>query len=121
MIEGLRPYPEMRDSGVAWLGQVPAHWGTARNGNLFAVRKEKGYPELPVLEISIQAGVNVRDKDNGRKQHIEDRSEYQRAVHNDLAYNTMRAWQGSIGIARDRRFAIVIDGAHSSESGKAAA
>lgn len=26
MIEGLKPYPAMRDSGVPWLGAVPAHW-----------------------------------------------------------------------------------------------
>ena len=22
----LKPYPEMKDSGVKWLGPVPAHW-----------------------------------------------------------------------------------------------
>ena len=26
MIAGLNPYPEMKDSGVPWLGKVPAHW-----------------------------------------------------------------------------------------------
>ncbi len=26
MIAGLKPYPAMKDSGVAWLGQVPEHW-----------------------------------------------------------------------------------------------
>lgn len=26
MIAGLKPYPEMRDSGVVWLGGVPTHW-----------------------------------------------------------------------------------------------
>ena len=30
MIEGLGPYPQMRDSGVAWLGAVPAHWEVLR-------------------------------------------------------------------------------------------
>ena len=27
---GFKPYPEMKDSGVQWLGQVPAHWKVAR-------------------------------------------------------------------------------------------
>lgn len=22
-----RPYPEYKDSGVEWLGEIPAHWG----------------------------------------------------------------------------------------------
>ncbi|QXD16757.1 restriction endonuclease subunit S [Rhodocaloribacter litoris] len=38
MIDHLHPYPEYRDSGVAWLGQVPAHWevlSLSRIGHLF--------------------------------------------------------------------------------------
>jgi type I restriction enzyme S subunit len=30
MIDGLKPYPAMKNSGVAWLGQVPAHWEVRR-------------------------------------------------------------------------------------------
>ena len=26
MIDGLKPYPAMKDSGVPWLGEVPEHW-----------------------------------------------------------------------------------------------
>ena len=26
MIDGIKPYPVMRDSGVEWLGQIPEHW-----------------------------------------------------------------------------------------------
>ena len=26
MIEGLKPYPAYKDSGVEWLGKVPEHW-----------------------------------------------------------------------------------------------
>ncbi|MBS0328121.1 MAG: restriction endonuclease subunit S [Proteobacteria bacterium] len=26
MIGGLKPYPQMKDSGVPWLGEVPEHW-----------------------------------------------------------------------------------------------
>ncbi|UHD15226.1 restriction endonuclease subunit S domain-containing protein [Thiocapsa bogorovii] len=26
MIDGLKPYPECKDSGVAWLGEVPEQW-----------------------------------------------------------------------------------------------
>lgn len=30
MIHDLKPYPEYKDSGVEWLGQVPAHWEVER-------------------------------------------------------------------------------------------
>jgi len=26
MIDELKPYPAYKDSGVEWLGKVPAHW-----------------------------------------------------------------------------------------------
>lgn len=41
MITDLKPYPEMRDSGVEWLGDVPKHWAVepiARLGPLFKGR-----------------------------------------------------------------------------------
>ena len=100
MIDGLRPYAEMKPTGLPWLGDVPAHWDVRRNGRLFAARRQTGFPNLPILEVSIRSGVRVRDFDNGgRKQEIADRSKYQRAVKGDIAYNMMRMWQGAVGIA----------------------
>jgi type I restriction enzyme S subunit len=100
MIDGLRPYSEMKPSGLPWLGDAPAHWDVRRNGRLFGARRETGYPELPILEVSIRSGVRIRDFDNGgRKQEMTDRSKYQRAVRGDIAYNMMRMWQGAVGIA----------------------
>ncbi|HEY3776772.1 MAG TPA: restriction endonuclease subunit S [Rhizomicrobium sp.] len=34
MIEGLKPYPAYKESGVPWLGQVPEHWSTSRLRNV---------------------------------------------------------------------------------------
>jgi type I restriction enzyme S subunit len=100
MIDGLRPYPEMKASGMPWLGDVPSHWDVRRNGRLFGSRRETGFPDLPVLEVSLRSGVRIRDFDNGtRKQEMADRSKYQRALRGDIAYNMMRMWQGAVGIA----------------------
>jgi type I restriction enzyme S subunit len=100
MIGGLRPYSEMKPSGLLWLGDIPAHWDVRRNGRLFGPRRETGFPDLPVLEVSIRSGVRIRDfDDGGRKQEMSDRSKYQRAARGDIAYNMMRMWQGAVGIA----------------------
>lgn len=100
MIDGLRPYPEMRPTGLLWLGEIPTHWDVRRNGRLFGARRETGFPNLPVLEVSIRSGVRIRDFGaGGRKQEMSDRSKYQRAVRGDIAYNMMRMWQGAVGIA----------------------
>ncbi|MDB5972610.1 MAG: hypothetical protein JWQ90_5060 [Hydrocarboniphaga sp.] len=99
MIDGLKPYAEYRDSGLPWLGRVPAHWLTARNGSLFGQRSQTGYAELPILEVSLKTGVQVRSFGHaGRKQIMSDLGKYKRAVEGDLAYNTMRMWQGALGV-----------------------
>jgi len=100
MTIGLRPYPESKDSGLPWLGRVPAHWEVRRNGRLFAQRNETGYGSLPILEVSLKTGVRVRDMDDlKRKQVMSDREKYKRAVKGDIAYNMMRMWQGAVGVA----------------------
>lgn len=96
----LAPYASYRDSGLPWLGTIPAHWDVRRNGRLFAERVETGFEDLPILEVSLRTGVRVRDMENGaRKQQMADRSKYKRAVKGDIAYNMMRMWQGAVGVA----------------------
>ena len=99
MIADLKPYADYMDSGLAWLGQVPAHWRTVRNGSLFGQRSQTGYGELPILEVSLKTGVQIRSFGQaGRKQIMSDLAKYKRAVKGDLAYNTMRMWQGALGV-----------------------
>lgn len=99
MIAGLKPHAEYKDSGLPWLGPVPAHWRTVRNGSLFGQRSQTGFAELPVLEVSLKTGVQVRSFDGAkRKQVMSDFAKYKRAAKGDLAYNTMRMWQGALGV-----------------------
>jgi type I restriction enzyme, S subunit len=98
--DGLRPYSEYVDSGLTWLPKIPATWSVRRNGQLFAERKETGFAELPILEVSLKTGVRLRDMDSGqRKQVMADRAQYKRARAGDIAYNMMRMWQGAVGVA----------------------
>ena len=94
-----RPYPAYKYSGVEWLGKVPEHWGVRRNGRLFVQRNETGFPDLPILEVSLNTSVRIRDFGNSvRKQMMAVRNEYKRAVEGDIAYNMMRMWQGAVGV-----------------------
>ena len=100
MIGGLGTYPEYRDSGLPWLGRIPAHWDVRRNGRLFSQHNETGFPDLPILEVSLKTGVRVREIGHGlRKQFMADRAKYKRTVRGDIAYNMMRLWQGAVGTA----------------------
>lgn len=95
-----RAYPSYRSSGLPWVPRVPDGWQVLRNGRLFGHRVETGFPDLPILEVSLRTGVRVRDMENGkRKQVMSRRENYKRAVKGDLAYNMMRMWQGAVGPA----------------------
>ncbi|MCI1006487.1 restriction endonuclease subunit S [Herbaspirillum sp. C7C8] len=65
-----------------------------RLGELFDERVEADRPDLPLLSITREQGVIPRD-DVGRKDTSnEDKSKYLRVCPGDIAYNTMRMWQG---------------------------
>lgn len=71
-----------------------------RNGRLFGHRVETGFPDLPILEVSLRTGVRVRDMENlKRKQVMSQKEKYKRATKGDIAYNMMRMWQGAVGPA----------------------
>lgn len=57
MIDGLKPYPAMKDSGVEWLGQVPEHWNVERADHHLSVTKKAvnlvDLPEQKVVHYSI--------------------------------------------------------------------
>lgn len=42
MIDGLKPYPEMKDSGVPSIGEIPAHWEVGSLGRLGQISKGRG-------------------------------------------------------------------------------
>lgn len=90
---------KFRDSKVPWLGKIPAHWKTSRIATLFRERDERGEPDLPLLEVSINAGVVVREfSDEYIEATAEDFNSYKVARAGDLAFNRMRMWQGAVGV-----------------------
>lgn len=98
---GLNPDAPMKDSGIDWIGQIPAHWSIQRNFTLFNETKNSGNANLPVLSVSIHSGVSREElsaEENVRSIiKIEDRTAYKEVFPGDIAYNMMRAWQGGIG------------------------
>lgn len=50
-------YSEYKDSGVAWLGKVPAHWGVGQSRRLFALRNERANASDKQLTASQEHGV----------------------------------------------------------------
>jgi len=104
--KGLDPDAPMKDSGIEWLGQIPAHWGVSRVANIFSEVVEASDDTRPVLSVSIHDGVSddeIEEDDRPRMVvRSEDRSKYKAVEPGDLVYNMMRAWQGGFGSVKVR-------------------
>jgi type I restriction enzyme S subunit len=99
--KGLDPTVPMKDSGVEWLGRVPAHWELARLAAVFCEVSDVGHDGLPILSVSIHDGVSDRELSESELDRkitrSDDRSKYKAVEPGDLTYNMMRAWQGGFG------------------------
>ncbi|MFH2041851.1 MAG: restriction endonuclease subunit S [Acidobacteriota bacterium] len=97
---GLNPDAPLCDSGISWLGKIPAHWETCRLAWLFKDRDERYEPELPLLEVSINTGVVLREFSDDRiESTASDFNTYKVARKGDIVFNKMRMWQGAVGVA----------------------
>lgn len=97
---GLDPEVPLRDSGIPWLSEIPVNWETRRIASLFKQRDERGEPELPLLEVSINSGVVLREFSDDRiETTASDFNIYKVARKGDIVFNKMRMWQGAVGVA----------------------
>lgn len=97
---GLDPAAPLRDSGIPWLGAVPEHWETRRLAFLFQERDERGQPDLPILEVSINRGVALREFTGEKiESTAADLGTMKVAREGDIVFNKMRMWQGAVGLS----------------------
>ncbi|MCG2767054.1 MAG: restriction endonuclease subunit S [Anaerolineae bacterium] len=102
----LKPYPAYKPSGAQWLGDVPAGWQVLPNRALFVEVKERGFPDEEMLSVTIARGVirqsTLLADSSNKDSSNEDKSKYKLVCPGDIAYNKMRAWQGSVGVSQYR-------------------
>ena len=97
---GLDPHAPLRESGVAWLGQVPAHWEVERTRWLFQERDERSATgEEELLTVSHLTGVTPRSEKNVNMFEAETTEGYKTCRASDLVINTLWAWMGAMGVA----------------------
>lgn len=95
-------YLSYRETGVDFLGALPEEWGVTRIANVFEERKILNRPDETLLSIDRYRGI-IRQCDTGRKVRApKDRAGYKLIEPNQLGYNILNAFMGSIGISRYR-------------------
>ncbi len=78
---------------------LPDGWEMHHLGELFSSRKEKGIEGLPTLSVTINNGLVDRSSTEKKTDTNLSPQEHLLIRKGDLAYNTMRMWQGAFGLA----------------------
>ena len=100
MIANLKPYAAYKDSGVPWLGEVPAHWEVRRIKTLFRETDERsGDGGGPLLSLRRARGIVPQAEASNRIASVEDLSKYKVCKSGDLIMNRMQAWSGMFAVS----------------------
>ena len=101
MIGDLEPYAEYKDSGLPWLGEVPAHWEIKRGKSYLTAidqRSKTGKEEL--LTVSSARGVIPRRTANVTMFKAESYAGHKLCWPDDLVINSLWAWAGGLGVSK---------------------
>ena len=97
---GLDLKAPLRDSGIPWLGKIPAHWEVERARWLFRERDERSVTgEEELLTVSHLTGVTPRSEKDVNMFQAETNEGYKICLKADLVINTMWAWMGAMGVS----------------------
>ena len=64
----------MKDSGIEWIGEIPAHWNLQRLKVIFNERKEKNDPQQTDFILSLGANYGVvpyAEKEGGGNKKVD--------------------------------------------------
>lgn len=98
----IEKYSEYKESGIKWIGPIPKHWGVLKLGNLLNATSTRNQPDLPLLSITREKGVILRNLDDEEENHNfipDDLSNYKVIRKGQFGMNKMKAWQGSYGMS----------------------
>ncbi|MBI3526622.1 MAG: restriction endonuclease subunit S [Betaproteobacteria bacterium] len=97
---GPDPRAPLRDSGVPWLGEIPAHWEIERSRWLFKERDQRSETgEEELLTVSHLTGVTLRSEKDVNMFEAETTEGYKICFSGDLVINTLWAWMGAMGVS----------------------
>lgn len=74
-------------------------WEEKKLGEVFVERSERSTDNLDLLSVTIANGVIRQNESDKRNVSSVDKSNYKKVYVGDLAYNSMRMWQGAEGVS----------------------
>lgn len=99
----MKRYNSYKPSGISWIGEIPSHWETSALRKHLKLVSLKGFAEKPLLSVTREAGVIIRDVESKEENHNyipENLSGYKLVMPGQFAVNKMKSWQGSYGVSK---------------------
>lgn len=98
--KGLNPDVEMKDSGIGYIGMIPANWKVEKIKYHLRYRGTRNPGNAQVLSVYREYGVIPKDsRSDNHNVTSEDTSNYRYVRTGDFVINKMKAWQGSMAIS----------------------
>ena len=96
-------YTEMKDSGIKWISEIPAHWGILRGKNVLRLLERPVKPDDDVITCFRDGEVTLRKnrREEGFTNSLKEIG-YQGVEPGDLIVHGMDGFAGSIGISDSR-------------------
>jgi type I restriction enzyme S subunit len=93
-------YPKYKNSGVEWLGEIPAHWGSQRLKSIFELVKRSPADDDEIVTAFRDGTVTLRSnrRADGYTNALQEHG-YQRIQKGDLVIHAMDAFAGAIGVS----------------------
>lgn len=98
--KGFDPDAPTKDSGEAWIGEIPVHWEVKPLRAFFNFRNEKNDPVKTenILSLSIAHGVTpYTEEGRGGNKSKDDLTAYKIAHEGDIVLNSMNVIVGAVG------------------------
>ena len=93
---------ELKDSGIEWIGEIPAEWRLIPFRHILKERQEKNFPikSTERLSLSIDLGITLyADKTTNLDRFKDDFEQYKLAYPGDLVMNSMNMIVGATGVS----------------------
>lgn len=96
---GLDPRVPIRESGIPWLGKIPAHWEMKRAKWMFSERDERSsHGEETLLSLRMERGLVPHNEVSEKQTRPEELIGYKRTSPGEIVVNRMRAAIGLIAV-----------------------
>lgn len=97
---GLDSKARLRESGISWLGKIPAHWELKRAKWMFSERDERSsHGEETLLSLRMERGLVPHNEVSEKQTRPEELIGYKRTSPGEIVVNRMRAAIGLIAVA----------------------